>query len=149
MGDLSDQSLFLGEASELIRESLYKTLGVVDGRKEKKIARSIISSASDTRLINFIKENRDLVGKTASIRFALDDDVDTFLRGYILRETPEKERRLSNLAIQYIDALNSKELISYELSDYLFSGSASREAEIAGIKGALVGSVLAWLSLWI
>ena len=36
-GDLSDQSLFLGEASELIRESLYKTLGVVDGRKEKKI----------------------------------------------------------------------------------------------------------------
>ena len=144
-GDLSDQSLFLGEASELIRESLYKTLGVVDGRKEKKIARSIISSASDTRLINFIKENRDLVGKTASIRFALDDDVDTFLRGYILRETPEKERRLSNLAIQYIDALNSKELISYELSDYLFSGSASREAEIAGIKGALVGSVLAML----
>ena len=67
------------------------------------------------------------------------------MRGYILRETPEKERRLSNLAIQYIDALNSKELISYELSDYLFSGSASREAEIAGIKGALVGSVLAML----
>ena len=79
------------------------------------------------------------------MQFAVDDDVDSFLRGYISRDTPEEERRLSNLAIQYIDNLNSKGLITYEFSDYLFSGSASREAEIAGIKGALVGSILTML----
>ena len=52
---------------------------------------------------------------------------------------------MSNLAIRYIDNLNSKGLITYEFSDYLFLGSASREAEIAGIKGALVGSILTML----
>ena len=85
------------------------------------------------------------MGSTHSIQFALDDDVDSFLRGYISRDTPEEERRLSNLAIRYIDNLNSKGLITYEFSDYLFLGSASREAEIAGIKGALVGSILTML----
>ena len=86
-----------------------------------------------------------MLDSTHSIQFAVDDDVDSFLRGYISRDTPEEERRLSNLAIQYIDNLNSKGLITYEFSDYLFSGSASREAEIAGIKGALVGSILTML----
>ena len=144
-GDFSDQSLFSGDASKLIYESLYKEIEGVDERSEKKIAKSLVSSASDVRLINHIKENPELLNSTHSIQFAVDDDVDSFLRGYISRDTPEEERRLSNLAIQYIDSLNSKGLITYEFSDYLFLGSASREAEIAGIKGALVGSILTML----
>ena len=144
-GDLSDQSLFSGDASKLIYESLYKEIGGVDERSKKKIAKSLVSSASDVRLINHIKANPNLLGSTHSIQFAVDDDVDSFLRGYISRDTPEEERRLSNLAIQYIDKLSSKGLITYEFSDYLFLGSASREAEIAGIKGALVGSILTML----
>ena len=38
--------------------------------------------------------------------------------------------------------MNDEGLISYELSDYLFFGSASRNAEMAGIKGAAIGSAL-------
>ncbi len=144
-GDFSDQSLFSGDASKLIHESLYAEIGGIGTRSEKKIAKSLVSSASDVRLINHIKENRKLLDSTHSIQFAVDDDVDSFLRGYISRDTPEEERRLSNLAIQYIDELSSKGLITYEFSDYLFSGSASREAEIAGIKGALIGSILTML----
>ena len=61
------------------------------------------------------------------LKFALDDDVDTFLRGYISRDTPESDRRLSNLAINFVDSLNNDERITYEFSDYLFFGSASRD----------------------
>ena len=44
--------------------------------------------------------------------------------------------------IGYIDSLNEKGLISFRFSDYLIFGSASRNAEMAGIYGALVGSIL-------
>ena len=44
--------------------------------------------------------------------------------------------------IGYIDTLNEKGLISFRFSDYLIFGSASRNAEMAGIYGALVGSIL-------
>ena len=143
-GDFSDQSLFSGDASKLIHESLYAEIEALI-HAVKRSQSHFVSSASDVRLINHIKENRKLLDSTHSIQFAVDDDVDSFLRGYISRDTPEEERRLSNLAIQYIDELSSKGLITYEFSDYLFSGSASREAEIAGIKGALIGSILTML----
>ena len=77
-GDFSDQSLFSGDASKLIYESLYAEIGGVDERSEKKIAKSLVSSASDVRLINHIKENRKLLDSTHSIQFAVDDDVDSF-----------------------------------------------------------------------
>jgi phosphate transport system permease protein len=77
-----------------------------------------------------------------SLSLPLDDDVDSFLRGYIKRETPENERRISDKAIQFIDKLNKEGRISYEFSDYILSGSASGNPEMAGIKGAFIGSML-------
>jgi phosphate transport system permease protein len=89
-----------------------------------------------------VKNNPSLFGTTTSVKFALDDDVDSFLRGYIKRETPENERRISDKSIQFIDKLNEEGRISYEFSDYILSGSASGNAEMAGIKGAFIGSML-------
>jgi phosphate transport system permease protein len=89
-----------------------------------------------------VKNNPSLFGTTTSVKFALDDDVDSFLRGYIKRETPENERRISDKAIQFIDKLNEEGRISYEFSDYILSGSASGNPEMAGIKGAFIGSML-------
>ena len=141
-GDLTPESFFEGGTKKIINEGLYKTLGNIEGRKERKTARSIISTASDLRLIKFLEKNPEKLGTTINFKFAVDDDVDSFLRGFIDRNVPESERRLSNLAINYIDLLSSEGKISFEISDYLFFGSASREAEIAGIKGAFIGSIL-------
>ena len=58
------------------------------------------------------------------------------------KQTPEKQRRLSDLQIDYLDQMQADGLVSYEISDYLFFGSASRNAEMAGIKGAAIGSLL-------
>ena len=140
-GDLSDNSLFDGEASTIVNESLYSIIQP-KGRKEKKIAKKIVSSGKDVRIAKMVKNNPSLFGTTTSVKFALDDDVDSFLRGYIKRETPENERRISDKSIQFIDKLNEEGRISYEFSDYILSGSASGNPEMAGIKGAFIGSML-------
>ena len=140
-GDLSVQSLYDGDARGVIRTALYKAAGA-SGRSGRKAAGKIISQGAEQRLRNAILDDPLILGTTRAMTFAVDDDVDSFLRGFIKRETPEKDRRINDKMIGYIDVLNEKGLISFRFSDYLVFGSASRNAEMAGIYGALVGSIL-------
>ena len=140
-GDLSDQSLFDGQAKKIIQEAILAETGAKK-RNEKKAARKLVSNGSDLRLISFIQANPELLNSRQLVKFALDDDADSYFRGFVKKQTPEKQRRLSDLQIDYLDQLQADGLVSYEISDYLFFGSASRNAEMAGIKGAAIGSLL-------
>jgi phosphate transport system permease protein len=140
-GDLSDQSLFDGQAKKIIQEAILAETGAKK-RKEKKAARKLLSNGSDLRLVAYVKANPELLNSRQLVKFALDDDADSYFRGFVKKQTPEKQRRLSDLQIDYLDQLQADGLVSYEISDYLFFGSASRNAEMAGIKGAAIGSLL-------
>ena len=140
-GDLSADSLYSGDARKLVLEALYKEINP-KGRKQKKAAKKILSSNAEIRVAQMVLENPSLLGKTIPITFALDDDIDSFLRGYIKRDTPESDRRINNTVIKFVDVLVEKKLVDYKFSDYILSGSASRSPEIAGVKGALIGSIL-------
>ncbi len=140
-GDLSDNSLFDGDSSTIVNESLFSIIEP-KGRKEKKLAKKIVSSGKDVRIAKMVKDDPGLFGTVTQVKFALDDDIDSFLRGYIKRETPESERRINDKVIGFIDKLNEEGRISYEFSDYILSGSASGNPEMAGIKGAFIGSIL-------
>ena len=141
LGDMSDQSFFDGEAKRLVNEAIYAAVDA-KGRTPKKSARKILSNGSDVRLVEFVKQNPELLDTVQSVKLALDDDVDSYLRGFISAETPERLRRVNDQQITYIEQLREQGRISYEISDYLFFGSASRNAEMAGIKGAFFGSIL-------
>ena len=140
-GNLSDQSLFDGQAKKIIQEAILAETGAKK-RNEKKAARKLVSNGSDLRLISFVQANPELLNSRQSVKFALDDDADSYFRGFVKKQTPEKQRRLSDLQIAYLDQMQADGLVSYEISDYLFFGSASRNAEMAGIKGAAIGSLL-------
>ena len=140
-GDLSVQSLYDGDARGVIRAALYEATGA-SGRSGRKAAGKLISAGAEQRLRNAVLDDPSILDTTQRMKFAVDDDVDSFLRGFIKRETPEKDRRINDKMIGYVDELRGKGLISFEFSDYLIFGSASRNAEMAGIYGALVGSIL-------
>ena len=140
-GNVSVNSLYSGDAKGIINDALFQLLQP-EGRSAKKEARKIVSMGAEKRLRNMVLDDPSILGKTIPVQFALDDDIDSFLRGFIDRDTPEADRRISDTTIGFIDRLSQENLISYEISDYLFFGSASRNAEMAGIKGALFGSML-------
>ena len=140
-GNASIESLYLGDARDIINEAISKIVQP-EGRSEKRDARKIVSSGGEKRLRGIILKDPSLLGKTVHIRFAVDDDIDSFLRGFIDRKTPEADRRISDNMISFVDKLEEENLISYKISDYLFFGSASRNAEMAGIKGAFIGSII-------
>ena len=140
-GDLSVQSLYDGDARGAIRAALYEATGA-SGRSGRKAAGKIISQGAEQRLRKAVIDDPSILGTTQSMVFAVDDDVDSFLRGFISRNTPEVDRRINDKMIGYIDQLVADNRIEYAFSDYLIFGSASRNAEMAGIFGAFVGSML-------
>ena len=140
-GDLSVQSLYDGDARGIIRSALHDVTGA-EGRSGRKAAGKLISNGAEQRLREAILKDPLLLGKTVSMKFALDDDADSFLRGYISSAVAEKDRRINDQQIEFINKLQKLNLISYDFSDYLIFGSASRDPEIAGIKGAFIGSML-------
>ena len=140
-GDASVNSLYSGDAKGVINDAIFEVLKP-EGRKAKKAARKLLSTGAEKRLRNMIFNEPTLLGQTIKVQFALDDDIDSLLRGFIDRNAPESDRRINDTTIRFVDTINEMGLISYRLSDYLFFGSASRNAEMAGIKGAFIGSVI-------
>ena len=140
-GIFSQQSLYDGDARGVIKSALYAAVGA-EGRSNKRAAGKLISPGAEQRLRKMVYNDPSLMDTTQTLRFAMDDDVDSFLRGFINRETPEKDRRINDRMVEYIDRLQADGKIIYAFSDYLIFGSASRNPEMAGIYGAFIGSIL-------
>jgi phosphate transport system permease protein len=100
-------------------------------------------------------EEPGLIGTSRMVAFPSSDDVDQFLKGLspcgtpiARRQTgetctvPEIERRLSDLEVGWIDRLVARGLLEQSFNTILFTAGDSREPELAGLWGALVGSFL-------
>ncbi len=57
-------------------------------------------------------------------------------------ETPESSRRLNDRVVTWLDRLNEKGMVQHQFNWRFFTSGDSREPELAGIRGALVGSAL-------
>lgn len=60
-------------------------------------------------------------------------------------ETPQTERRISDAQIAWAETLRERGLVRAGFNTYLFSNADSREPELAGVLGALIGSALTML----
>ncbi|OYW53544.1 MAG: phosphate ABC transporter, permease protein PstA [Hyphomicrobium sp. 32-62-53] len=60
-------------------------------------------------------------------------------------ETPESNRNLNDRGVAFLEELKAKGLIESQFNFAFFTRGDSREAELAGIQGALVGSILTLL----
>src|SRR3546814_5171493 len=67
------------------------------------------------------------------------DLIDMLMKGYIPRDVPETARRVSDAQIAWIDALDEAGQVGTRFNLDFFTGGDSREPELAGIWGAVVG----------
>ncbi|MEJ2333226.1 MAG: DUF3333 domain-containing protein [Desulfobulbaceae bacterium] len=89
-----------------------------------------------------IQQQPDLVGRTITIQVPADDDVDMLIKGNITRDVPESNRRLNDRQLAWIDKWAHEGKITKRFNTAFFTSGDSREPELAGILGALVGSIL-------
>ncbi|WP_420548828.1 phosphate ABC transporter permease PstA [Curvivirga sp.] len=126
--------------NKMLRNSLREVFPDVKSRKDKKELYKVISSGAKYELQSMVVENPDLIGTTVSFWMAASDDVDMLNKGYIDRNLPESDRRLSDFSIGLVDTLIEKGDLKSAFNTRFFSNADSREPEQAGIWGAAIGS---------
>ncbi len=141
----SQEALFKGSYSRLIKQSLKQMFPGVKGRKQKRALKQLVSTDAAYQLRDEVMANPQMIGTTQSFWFLAKDDVDVFMKGQIDRTLPESERRLKDFQLVWIDRLLEEERLEMRFNTTFFTAGDSREPEQAGIRGAITGSILTML----
>jgi len=126
----------------LVKHALERDFPDVTGRKEKRSLASLVSSGAGFELRQMVLDDPALIGTSETVSLPLSDDADMFLKGYIDRGTEEAARRVDDAQIGWLDELAARGRIDTVFNIDFFTHADSREPELAGIWGAVVGSFL-------
>lgn len=141
--DLNDKdSLLYADYDGVLKKALYNEFPVATSRKQKKQLRKFLSSGAGYRVSKRIVNNTDWLGTEKTLWVLAGDEVNLFMKGYIDPNSPEDERQLSNQQIEWLTQLKADGKLIKRFNTEFFKSGDSREPELAGILGALKGSLL-------
>jgi len=140
-GARTPESLAAGNYSALAKRPLREAFPEVEGQRNKRDLYRLLSIGASYDLRDRILAEPTLVGQTIRIELPLSDDADLYLKGHVSRSVPQSDRKLSDKQIQWLDALFRRNIIKSKFNWNFLRTGDSREPELAGIGGALVGSL--------
>ncbi len=129
----------------MVKSSLRAMFPEVKRRKEKKRLYNLVSSEGSFEVARMVKQDPGLLGQTRELWLTASDDLDLYLRGKVDTTLPEKQRRISDAEIAWIDQLEANGQLRRVINWGFLTNGDSREPEIAGILSALVGSAYSLL----
>jgi phosphate transport system permease protein len=124
----------------LIRADLREMFPDVSGRRDRLALYGLVSNGAAFDLRDRVLADPDLIGKTVSLWVAADDDIDMLTKGHTNRSAAAVERRVSDEQLRWIDKLAAEGRLEQRFNVDFFTRGDSRDAELAGIWGAAVGS---------
>ena len=139
------EALPRGNFRRLLQNSMQELYPMVTGRADRQKIYRILSNGAQFSLRDRVVETPSLIGTTISLTVPASDPYDQFNKGVIKRETPEEYRRLSDREIEWFDRLKAGGAITRPFNTALFTNADSRFPELAGLKGAMIGSFWALL----
>ena len=142
-GAVERETLERANYMALVRDALKREFpDAAEDRRERRKLYGLISPNSDMVLRQMVLDDPALIGTTQTISIKLSDDMDTFAKGFIDRDLPEGDRRVSNQEISWHDHFEAEGRVHAAFNIDFFTTGDSREPEEAGIYGALIGSIL-------
>ncbi|MGB5985128.1 MAG: phosphate ABC transporter permease PstA [Desulfobacterales bacterium] len=137
---LQADALATADYPGLVKQSLRTMFPGVESRREKRQLYGLVSSGAAFQLRRMVLNDPNLTGQTRSIWVPADDDLDMLLKGHIMRDVPEDERRLNDRQLAWIDQLMAQGKLKKKFNVIFFTRGDSREPELAGVGGAVMGS---------
>lgn len=136
-----EQALSRADYNSLLKNSLRELFPEARSRREKKDLYALISSGASFQLRNMVLQDNSLVGKTVSVWVPANDDIDMLFKGHIDRHVKQSDRRVNDRQLAWIDRLVAENRIEKHFNKAFFTSGDSREPELAGIRGAVMGSL--------
>ncbi len=120
-----------GDYEAVVKDAFLAQFPDITSRSDRKQLKSILSQSASDDLRAEVISDPALIGKTITTQVLLSDNADLYLKGF---SSDEKSPAL--------DSLREKNLIEKRVAWRFFENGDSREPELAGIRGALFGSLL-------
>ena len=128
----------------MIKLALREKFPEATSRKDKRSLYRLVSTGANYQLRDHVMENPELVGSTINIWLTADDDIDMYVKGHF-DEKRSATGRLTEKQTAWVDMLREEGKIEKHFNSTFFTAGDSREPELSGIRGALVGSILTLL----
>ena len=137
---LQKEALVNADYPALIKAAVQNLFPEVDSRQDRRLLSALVSSGAGYQLRGMVLQDPEIVGRTVSVWVPADDEVDMTLKGHFRRDVPEAERRMSDKQLAWLDRLTAEGRVERKFNTTFLSAGDSREPELAGIWGAVVGS---------
>ena len=142
------EEIYKSSWRKIARNSIYDVLSAFNksknidkiSRKDKRDFLKLFSRSSEFYIRDFTLENLDSIGKEVKISIPSSSLVDQFLKGKINIAVNEDDRPINDKQMSWINFMVEKNMIERKFNINFFSKGDSRNAEEAGILGAIVGS---------
>ena len=133
--------LAFADIDSLVRTALRNELPAVKGRSERRQLYRIVSIGAGYQVRDLIDANPELLGTTQSLWVPASSNVDMLIKSNIDATLDEALRPLSDKQVGWVRALQEAGRLETRFNRALFTNGDSREPELAGIKGAVMGSM--------
>ena len=141
-GNRDRETLRRADYDALIKAALRERFPEVTERRAKRALYGLVSSGAGLELRDRVLADPSIVGSTRRVWLRSSDDIDTFVKGGISRDVPEDQRRVKDNEIAWLDRFDAADGVDVRFNTALFTAGDSREPELAGIRGAVMGSLL-------
>jgi phosphate transport system permease protein len=125
----------------VVRNALDAEFPGVEGRNARRELNRLVSVGAAYRLRDLLAANPGLLGSTQTLWVPASSVVDMLLKGNIDPELDETLRPLSDRQLGWVRSLEEAGRLRLTFNRALFTNGDSREPELAGIKGAVMGSI--------
>jgi len=143
----TEQEIKAASFGSFFKKSLRKKYPEQTSRKQKRALYALFTSDMPLVLRDMVIADPSIMGTTQTISMVADDDFDVYYKHSYGRDLPEDEKisRLNEDQEAIIDQMVKAGKVETKFNTIFFSKADSREPELAGIKGAIVGSILTLL----
>jgi len=131
-----------GNFRALVQDAMQAALPGLPAPEARKLS-ALLSNAAQFRLRDAVLADPALIGGNVTLTVPVSDPYDQLAKGQIDRATPEANRRLKDAEVAAFDTLAAEGRVSRPLNWALLTNADSRFPELAGLRGALVGSFYA------
>lgn len=133
--------LAFADFDAIVRNALLSKFPEPLDRRARRELQRMVSIGAAYQLRDMLEGDPELLGTRQSVLVPASANVDMVIKGNIDRNTPEDQRQVSNRQFEWIDEMQSNGDLVKKFNTALFTNGDSREPELAGIRGALMGSL--------
>jgi phosphate transport system permease protein len=137
------ENLINGGYYREVKRALYRLFPGVSTRAERRSLVKLLSPGAELALRDYVLRNVDKIGGKVSLEVPVSSDYDQLQKGHL--QHGDEYSRFSDRQIGWFNALIEQGRIHYRFNMAFLSNADSRYPELAGIGGAVVGSLYALL----